>query len=158
MKKLDVFGSKLCSYQAKIFEESAKRFNCSFKIFLRRFYNSEFSFYMDFPYGRIFAFETEECFSALLEEYGDSSYGKEKFNSKVLYYLGYLTRYICYTRGITSAHLYSVINIYDIVDNYYVYHTQDEEWVIAAILQKQNLSEKDLDEDEILKNLFRNNI
>lgn len=158
MKKLDVFGSKLCSYQAKIFEESSKRFICSSKIFLRRFYNSEFAFYIDLPNGRIFAFETEECFSALLEEYGDSSYGKEKFNSEVLYYLGYLTRYICYTRGITSAHLYSVINIYDIVDNYYVYHTQDEEWVIASLLEKQKLTEKDLNEDEILKSLLRKSL
>lgn len=158
MKKLDVLGSKLCSYQAKIFEESSNRFICSSKIFLRRFYNSEFAFYLDLPQGRIFAFETEECFLSLLDEYGDSAYGKEKINSEALYYLGYLTRYICYTRGITSAHLYSVINIYDIVDNYYVYHTQDEEWVIATLLEKQNLTEKDLNEDEILKSLFRKNI
>ena len=116
------------------------------------------TFFLDLPKGRIFSFETKECFDSLLEEYGDSTYGVEKMNPEVIYYLGYLTRYICYTRGITSAHLYSVLNIYDIADNYYVYHTQDEEWVIATILEKQHLTEKDLDEDEILKSLFRKSI
>lgn len=155
MKKLDVLGAKLCSYQAKIFEESNNRFICSSKIFLRRFFKSEFAFFLDMPNERIFTFEVEECYSSLIEEYGDSTYGKEKLNAKALYYLGYLTRYICYTRGVTSGYLYSVIDIYDIVDNYYVYHTQDEEWVISSLLEKQHLTENDLNEDEILKKLLR---
>ena len=155
MKKLDSEGSKLCSYQAEIFEKSVKRFQCSSKIFLRRFFNSEFAFYLDIPLGRIFSFDTEECYLSMLEDFGDSTYGKIKLSAKVLHYLGYITRYICYTRSITSGHLYRLINIYDIADNYEIYHTQDEEWVIANILLKEHLEEKDLDEDEILKDLFR---
>ncbi len=155
MKKLDSLGTKLCSYQAKIFEESLIRCKCSSKIFLRRFFKSEFAFFLDIPMGRIFTYEIEECYSSIIEEYGDSTYGKEKINAKKLYYLGYLTRYICYTRGITSGHLYSVIDIYDIIDNYYVYHTQDEEWVISSLLEKQHLTENDLNEDEVLKKLIR---
>lgn len=155
MKKLDVLGAKLCTYQGKIFEESANRFMCSSKIFLRRFYNSEFAFMLDLPNENTFSFETNVCFESILEEYGDSIYGSNKFSFEALYYLGYLTRYICYTREITSSHLYDAVNIYDIVENYYVYHTQDEEWVIARLLEKNNLSEQQLNEDEILKSLFR---
>ena len=155
MKKIDSIGSKLCSYQGKIFEESLDRFMCSSKVFLRRFFNSEFALFLDTYQQRIFTFETEECFLSLLEEYGDSTYGKIKINKNALYYLGYLTRYICYTRDITSAKLFDVMNIYDIVDNYFVYHTQDEEWVIANILEKQHLTENDINTDEILKNLYK---
>lgn len=158
MKTLDLLGTKLCSYQAKIFEESLNRFICSSKIFLRRFFNSEFAFFLDMPTERTFTFEVEECFSSLIEEYGDSTYGKIKLRPEALYYLGYLTRYICYTREITSTHLYNVIDVYDIIDNYSIYHTQDEEWVIATLLEKQHLSENDLDEDYILKSLLRKNL
>ncbi|MCQ2802948.1 MAG: hypothetical protein MJ225_04715 [Bacilli bacterium] len=155
MRKLDLLGSKLCSYQAKIFEESLTKTMCSSKVFLRRFFMSEFGFYLDMPERYVFSYDTNECFASLLEEYGDSTYGKVKINANVLYYLGYLTRYICYTREITTRHLYKTFNIYDIIDNYYVFHTQDEEWVIATLLQKYNMTEKDLDEYEILKDLFR---
>lgn len=155
MKKLDLLGLKFCKYQAEIFEQSNRRFMCSSKLFIRRFFNSNFAFCLDLPKDKIFSFETEECFASIIDEYGDSTYGSEKFNDKVMYYLGYLTRYICYTREMTSSHLFSVIDVYDIARNYYTYHTQDEEWVIATLLEKQNLTENDLNEEEILKNLFR---
>ena len=38
MRELDTNGLRLCEYQGKLFEESASRFPCSTKVFLRRFY------------------------------------------------------------------------------------------------------------------------
>ena len=41
MRELDTNGLRLCEYQGKLFEESASRFPCSTKVFLRRFYYSK---------------------------------------------------------------------------------------------------------------------
>ena len=47
MKKIDSLGLKICSYQAVLFEKSIKMAECSSKIFIRRFMNSELAKRMD---------------------------------------------------------------------------------------------------------------
>ena len=45
----------------------------------------------------------------LEHEFGASSYGKEKYNAEELYWIGYIYRYWCYTRELTSKQLYKII-------------------------------------------------
>lgn len=151
MKKLDAIGSKLCSYQAQIFAESSTAFMCSSKIFFRRFFMSLYATRLDRCARYVLTYETSECFSMLLEEYGDSTYGSVKLNKDILYYVGYLTRYICYTRNITSLYFYRVFSLDDIINSYEIYHTLDEEVVIKTMLEKLCLSEDIFDIQKIFK-------
>ena len=80
--------------------------------------------------------DTKECFDSLKEQYNNTDYGSIKINEDILYYVGYLTRYISYTRNISSKYLYKNYSIDMIIDNYEIYHTQSEEWVIKRIQKK----------------------
>jgi hypothetical protein len=144
MKKLDATGSKLCTFQANIFAHS-KELPCSSLVFLRRFFNSEFARTMDHPNYFSFSYDVEECYKSIVKEYGQSAYGKDVFSENVLYWLGYITRYICYTRDYPSKLLYKNIPLKLFISNYEVYHTQNEDWVFQRVLELSGLSEDDFD-------------
>ena len=47
MRKIDSLGLKLCNFQAQLFEESLNKYECSSRIFVRRFMNSDLAKRMD---------------------------------------------------------------------------------------------------------------
>lgn len=105
MKEIDWVGLKMCSYQAKLFKMSKDRASRSSKIFIRRFMNSDLASRMDNP---AFYFGAEDVYSAfftLEEEYGPSSYGKEKFSADELHWIGYIYRYWVSVSGRSSKSL-----------------------------------------------------
>ena len=157
MKTLDSSGSKLCSFQAKIFTWSLL-LECSSPVFLRRFFFSDFARKLDEAQGFQFSYDVDDCFTSVVMEYGESRYGKTKLSEKELYWLGYITRYFCYTREYPSKLLYKTIPLKLFIENYEVYHTQSEEWVIERILTAAGLDEKYFDkthrEKEILTRLW----
>lgn len=155
MKEFDTNGSKLCSYQADIFSASLKYQDCSSMVFLRRFFNSKFVQDLDNHNQNMFPYSIEECFNALDIEYGKIEYGSKKINENVLHWLGYITRYICYTREITSKYLYKNISLKLFINNYYVYHTQSEEWVITRILEDAKLPKNFFDKKTKAKSILR---
>lgn len=155
MIEFDKNGSKLCSYQADVFSASLKFQDCSSMIFLRRFFNSRFARDLDSHDQNIFPYSIEESFYALDTEYGKIKYGSKKINENILHWLGYITRYICYTREITSKYLYKNISLKLFIDNYYVYHTQSEEWVITRILEDSKLPENFFDKEIQTKSILR---
>lgn len=103
------------------------------------------------------SYDEDECFEALNEEYGKFKYGSKKLSSNTLYWLGYITRYICYTRDISSKKLYKTIPLKSFIDNYDVYHTQSEEWVIARELEVNGLSEDIFDKNKQMKIIHNRN-
>lgn len=135
MKEFDNTGSKLCSYQAEIFSCSSSRLDCSSPVFLRRFFHSGFADKLDNYNDYLLSYDIDDCFNELNEEYGKSSYGRKKYPEPVLHWLGYITRYICYTREISSKKLIKTIPLKLFTENYEVYHTQSEEWVIDRIIE-----------------------
>ena len=155
MRELDKLGTMICSYQADIFSSSLNKTQCSSKVFLRRFFYSEFAFYLDEVEKKVFSFDVDECFSSLLEEYGDSTYGEIKLPEPVLHYIGYITRYICYTREINSMLLFRTFKIDDFIKNYEVWHTQSEEYVIKELLSLHKLDEDYFDLECRLKTILR---
>lgn len=155
MKELDTLGVMLCSYQADIFSSSLTKTQCSSKVFLRRFFYSEFAFYLDEVEKKVYSFDIDECFASLKEEYGDSTYGKEKLPEPVLHYIGYLTRYICYTREVNSMLLFRTFKIDDFIKNYEVWHTQSEEYAVKELLNIYNLDESYFDLECRLKTFLR---
>ncbi len=82
MKKIDSLGLRLCAYQAALFQMSKESEECSSKIFIRRFMNSELAKRMD---NVGFAFESLDVSDAIKEieeQYGASSYGVNKFDGE----------------------------------------------------------------------------
>ena len=145
MKKLDRFGARLCSYQAEIFKTSLSQ-ECSSLVFLRRFFFSE---------NHLFSYDTDDCFDSLAEQYEQTDYGKNKLPENVLYWLGYITRYFCYTRDISSKKLYRLLSLKPFISNYEVYHTQNEEWVLSRILETTGLSEDAFDKEKQTRKILR---
>ena len=154
MKKLDYDGSKLCTYQAEIFSQSLT-LSCSSLVFLRRFFNSHFARKLDDCEQYQLSYEAEDCFASILEQFGETEYGKKKLPENILYWLGYITRYFCYTRECSSKLLYKSIPLRFFTDNYEVYHTQNEEWVIARVLENTGKTEDDFDQDKRFKAILR---
>lgn len=122
---------------------------------MRRFFYSNFAFELDFHDFRTFSFDENECFDAILSEYGDSTYGKEKIPEPVLHYIGYITRYICYTREVTSLFFYRTFGIDILIEEYYLLHTQSEEYAIRELLDRKNLSEDIFNQEKQLKEILR---
>lgn len=155
MRQPDRKCSELCSYQANIFAKSRKAFICSSKVFLRRFFFSNFACHLDFQEFYTFSYDENECFESILKDYGDSTYGKIKIPEQVLYYIGYITRYICYTREVTSLFFYRTFGVDTLINEYYVLHTQSEEAVLKELLQRNNLTENIFDQNKLLKDILR---
>jgi len=154
MKELDLMGSTLCSFQAKIFAQSRDRFDCSSKMFIRRFFYSNYSLNLDYYQYFKTSYDEEECYEDLLEEFGDSTYGRVKLPKKVLHYVGYISRYICYTRNVTSLFFYHHFHVDELIKHYEVYHTQSEEYVIRDLLEIHGFTEDIFDEEKLLKDLL----
>ena len=155
MKKLDNDGLKLCIYQAQIFEASPIKFQGSSKIFLRRFYKSQFATILDEGYISKLSLSIEEAFESIERQFGKTSYGQIKYDKDELYWIGYITRYISYTRQVSSIFVYKTFPIPLLLDSYKGYHSQGEEWVISHLLEALGLDESYFDVNVRLKNLLR---
>ena len=93
MRAFDETGLKLCRMQAELFVLSASKLTCSSPIFLRRFMLSKAAARMDqggFLYESCTA---DSILQDIEEEFGAPDYGKEKYSTEELYWIGYLYRY-----------------------------------------------------------------
>ncbi len=136
MRDFDAEGLLLAKYQGEIFLSSVKMQECSSPVFLRRYYRSEFARKMDEGPSTLFSLDVREVFSSLDRQFGKSAYGKEKYDPEALYWLGYITRYISYTREMPSSLLYKAFPPKSLIAVYPGYHTQSEEWVVERLLEK----------------------
>lgn len=158
MKQLDENGLELCKFQARIFEESTKRMGCSTLVFLRRFFKSDFAKKMDEGESSFFTLDANEAFEEIEKQFGPSEYGKVKYSSEVLYWVGYMTRYISYTRGCSSYFVYKAFPPMLLINSYSGFHTQNEEWVIEQLLEAKGLKNEYFDPNFRLKEILRNRI
>ena len=162
MREFDLNGLRLAEYQAKLFEASVDRFNCSTAIFLRRFLHSDLLETLDKNNSAILNLYVPDGLDSIEEQFGPSNYGKVKFSKDSLFWIGYLYRYISYTRDISTRVLFKTFSYTKLNELYYVYHTQDIEWAISNILQLHNLTEDFFDKNYRLKKFmyeyyFKNN-
>lgn len=155
MREFDADGLLLAKYQGKIFIESLERENCSSLIFLRRFFKSDFAKEMDKGNITLFTLDIDEAFESINSQFGKSNYGKNKYPSEVLYWIGYITRYISYTRDCSSYFVYKTFPPKLLFDCYSSFHTQGEEWVIENLLKLIQKSEDYFDSNFRLKEILR---
>ena len=141
MKVIDDIGIKLCRMQAETFSLSSQKAMCSSAIFIRRFMNSDFASRLD--HGGLVSeiIDSSIVFEELEAEYGTSDYGKEKYAAEELYWIGYIYRYWCYTREITSKQVYKIIKPKELRGLYFPYHSLDPKQAIDRILEAREIDE-----------------
>lgn len=151
MREFDSDGLLLAIFQGKLFEESVSMTAYSSPIFLRRFKYSQSTKELDNRNPALLDLNRSIFFKNIEEEYGESEYGGEKYDPSTMHWLGYIYRYICYTRQCSTKFIFNLIPPSELKDHYYVYHTQSEEWVINRILEIKGLNESIFDKNERMK-------
>ncbi|WP_337409487.1 hypothetical protein, partial [Holdemanella sp.] len=96
-----------------------------------------------------------EGINSILEQFGDSNYGKLKYSKNSLFWIGYMYRYISYTREQSTKFIMKIFNYKQMNDVYYSFHTQDPEWCIKDLLEINGLSEKIFDNNYRLKQIIK---
>ena len=143
MKVIDDIGIRLCKVQGETFSLSITKTECSSAVFIRRFMNSYFTSRLDNGGLVSEVFDSNVIFEELEHEFGASSYGKEKYNAEELYWIGYIYRYWCYTRELTSKQVYKIIKPKELRGLYFPYHSLDPKQAIDRILEAKDIDESD---------------
>ena len=156
MKKLDFNERKLCQIQGKIFEESIDKVECSSLIFIRRFMLSNLSKKFDDYSFLVMAFDINDCFYEIDNEYGSSSYGKTKYYKNEMFWIGYIYRALSIIYKLSSREVFKLFNAKKIVSYYSIYHTFDIEQAAEKMMESINYQLPDLEKDayKLLKKLI----
>ena len=153
MKEFDHEGLLLASFQGQLFEKSYE-LNCSTSIFIRRFKYSKVLMTLDRNDTSLLSLDVVETINALENQFGPFTYGTLKFSKSSLFWIGYVYRYISYTRCCKTRFVMQLFD-YKLLNNlYYVYHTQDMEWVVKSLLNQIGESEDIFDNNLRLKEVI----
>ena len=152
MRDFDHNGLLLAEYQGRLFEKS-EELNCSSPIFIRRFLHSDLLNRLD--YNKSISLDIDEGIQSILEQFGDTSYGKEKYSKAALFWMGYMYRYIAYTREQETGYIMSLFNHKQMNAVYFSYHTQDPEWCIKSLLNINSITEDIFDNNSRLKRIIK---
>ena len=153
MRKMDSLGLKVCSYQAVLFESSIEQTDCSSKIFIRRFMNSNLAKRMD-SVGFVFdSLDVSDAIREIEDQYGRSSYGVEKFTAEEMHWIGYIYRYWAYVTEKTSKQIYKTIKPEYLKKMYFPYHSLDPLQAIDRIME-EILPEEQSGMDDIAKGVI----
>ena len=154
MKNFDHNGLLLAEYQGKLFEKSTE-LDCSTGIFLRRFLHSDMLEKLDTNQPSLVSLDVNDGINSILEQFGNTDYGKEKYSGSSMFWMGYMYRYISYTREIRTRFLMELLDYRQMNDVYYSFHTQDPEWCIQSLLEINHLTESVFDNNYRLKKIIR---
>ncbi|MBO4787773.1 MAG: hypothetical protein J5531_02610 [Lachnospiraceae bacterium] len=154
MRKLDHNGLLLAEYQGKLFEKSTE-LDCSTGIFIRRFLHSDLLKRLDKNNTASLSLDVDEGIRAITEQFGRSDYGKIKYSKSALFWIGYMYRYISYTRDMSTEYISKMFHYKQMNDVYYAFHTQDPEWCVRSLLELNGLTEDIFDKNLRLKEIMR---
>ncbi len=154
MREFDHNGLLLAEYQGKLFEKSCD-LNCSTAIFLRRFLHSELLNSLDTNNPSLLSLDVNEGIAAITKQFGDTDYGKIKYSKSSLFWIGYLYRYISYTREVSTRFVMELFAYNQLNDVYYSFHTQDPEWCIRSLLDINQLDDDIFDNNLRLKKIMK---
>lgn len=157
MKPLSSIEIKLCQKQAKLFELSVDKTEYSSPIFIRRFMFSSIAKLFD---EKLYLFTTEseeDCFDTLDEEFGKSSYGKDKFSKDEMFWIGYVYRCICIKYDLSSKTVYKLFKANEIIKYFNICHTFDIVDAAQRMMESINYDNSPIEEkaSKVLKNLMR---
>lgn len=154
MREFDHNGLLLAEYQGKLFEKSGE-LNCSTGVFIRRFLHSDLLKKLDVNDPAAVSLDVNEGMDDILGQFGETDYGKKKFSQSSLFWMGYIYRYIAYTREESTKYIMQLFDYRQINDLFLPFHTQDPEWCVQNLLEINNLSEDVFDKNERLKKIMK---
>ena len=154
MRNFDHNGLLLAEYQGKLFEKS-NELNCSTGVYIRRFLHSDLLKKLDTNNPSYLSLDVSDGINSILEQFGNSDYGKVKYSKSELFWMGYMYRYISYTREQSTKFIMKLFNYKQMNDVYYSFHTQDPEWCIQSLLEINNLTENIFDNNLRLKQIIK---
>ncbi len=154
MREFDHEGLLLAEFQGKLFEKSAD-LNCSSPVFIRRFLHSNLLRNLDNGSSISASLDVNEGMQSIIEQFGDANYGKVKYSKCSLFWMGYMYRYIAYTRKQTTRYVMNLFKHQQMNEVYYAFHTQDPEWCIRNLLDLNGLDEDIFDNNIRLKKAIR---
>lgn len=154
MKAFDHKGLLLAEHQGKLFEKSAE-LDCSTGVFLRRFFHSDYLKKLDQNEGLSLSLDVNEAIASIESQFGVSSYGKTKFAKSALFWIGYMYRYISYTRQVSTKFVMRLFPYQQLNDVYYSFHTQDPEWCVRSLLEMNGKSEDIFDPNKRIETVMR---
>ena len=144
MREFDHTGLLLAEYQGKLFEKSTE-LNCSSAVFFRRFLHSDYVKKMDLNDAASLTLDVNEGIDSIQKQFGDFDYGKTKYSKSAMFWIGYMYRYLSYTREVSTRFVMKLFPYKQLNDVYYSFHTQDPEWCVQSLLEMNNLSEEIFD-------------
>lgn len=155
MREFDHNGLLLAEFQGKLFEKSGG-LDCSTGVFIRRFLHSELLKKLDTNDPSAVSLDVNDGINDIIGQFGESDYGKNKFSSSALFWIGYMYRYISYTREESTKYIMKLFDYRQLNSLYLPFHTQDPEWCIRSLLEINNLSEDIFDKNKRLQEIMRN--
>lgn len=153
MKEFDYNGLVLAQYQGKLFERSYE-LDCSSSVFIRRFRHSELLMQLDENNSAILSLDPNEGLQSIMNQFGRTDYGRIKYPMETLFWIGYMYRYIAYTREQSTKLVMNLFKIRQMEGVYYSFHTQSPEWCVGSLLDMNNLSEDVFDNNSRLKRII----
>ena len=156
MREFDLNGLRLAEYQGKLFELSFSETKYSSPIFIRRFLHSDLLRKLDINESSRILLVPKFGLEEIEEQFGQSEYGQTKYSPDVLFWMGYLYRYISYTRDTDTTLLFKLFDYKKVHDLYFVYHTQSMEWCVENLLELFGYTENIFDKNWRLREAIRN--
>ena len=153
-REFDTNGLKLCEYQGKLFEEATNKYNCSSPVFIRRFLKSNLVKKIDMNETSFLDLNVNNGLEEIEKQFKRNDYGKVKYSSQEMFWIGYMYRYICYTRRISSTKAFELFDYKVLKNNYFSFHTQSPEWVLRNLLELSKHDETIFDKNVRLKQLM----
>ena len=80
---------------------------------------------------------------------------KNKYSKSSLFWMGYMYRYIAYTREQSTSFVMNLFKHQQMNEVFYPYHTQDPEWCISNLLELNNKSKEYFDNNYRLKQVMK---
>lgn len=154
MRDFDHNGLLLAEYQGKLFEKSAE-LDCSTGIFIRRYLHSDLLEEQDKNDPALASLSVAEGIDSITRQFGPTDYGKIKFSREALFWIGYMYRYISYTRDESTNFVAKLFSYKQMNELYFSYHTQDPEWCVRSLLELNGLTEDVFDKNLRLKEIMR---
>lgn len=156
MREFDHNGMLMAEYQGKLFEKSAD-LTCSTSVFMRRFIHSDLLKILDINNPAVVSPDPSENLESITRQFGESKYGHVKYSKNALFWIGYMYRYISYTREQSTKFVMKLFNYKQLNNVYYSFHTQSPQWCLNSLLEMNNLNESVFDNNERLKQVMRKN-
>ena len=95
--------------------------------------------------------DVNEGIQSIQNQFGESNYGKIKYSRSAMFWMGYMYRYLSYTREVTTKLVMNLFPYKQLNDVYYSFHTQDPEWCVQSLLEMNGQSEDVFDNNLRLK-------